>query len=391
MQHPVFHCFSKGLPVFFGIPAKLVSEAATVCLVIMHSKNAIDKTVIADDASLTTTDGGIDDGTEPTPQGDVFESALTDTQGNWTIVDVTMPEGATYIWSQSSSYGMKASAYINKTNCASESYLVSPAIVLQEGSVLTFDHVQRFAANAAEELTLWIRENGATEWAAQLTIPTFSDGKSWDFVSSGNIDLSAYNGKTIQLGFRYTSSEDAAATWEIKNVKVTNAKAAEKAPELKDPSNTPETAYTVAQAIELINNRNGYDMSKEVYTKGVITSIKSLDVSQWVRAQYYIGDTEDAEQTIQVYNGYFIAGTDFKANDQIKVGDEVIVYGKLALYGTTYEIDQNNYIYSLNGLTDGVNAISSEKANGAIYDLSGRRVEKAVKGIYIMNGRKFVK
>ena len=286
---------------------------------------------------------------------------------------------------------MKASAYINKTNCASESYLVSPAIVLQEGSVLTFDHVQRFAANAAEELTLWIRENGATEWAAQLTIPTFSDGESWNFVSSGNIDLSAYNGKTIQLGFRYTSSEDAAATWEIKNVKVTNAKAAEKAPELKDPSNTPETAYTVAQAIELINNRNGYDMSKEVYTKGVITSIKSLDVSQWVRAQYYIGDTEDAEQTIQVYNGYFIAGTDFKANDQIKVGDEVIVYGKLALYGTTYEIDQNNYIYSLNGLTDGINAISSEKANGAIYDLSGRRVEKAVKGIYIMNGRKFVK
>lgn len=370
-----------------------LSEAATVCLVIMHSKNAIDKTVIADDASLTTTDGGIDDGTEPTPQpqGDVFESALTDTQGNWTIVDVTMPEGATYIWSQSSSYGMKASAYINKTNCASESYLVSPAIVLQEGSVLTFDHVQRFAANAAEELTLWIRENGATEWAAQLTIPTFSDGESWNFVSSGNIDLSAYNGKTIQLGFRYTSSEDAAATWEIKNVKVTNAKAAEKAPELKDPSNTPETAYTVAQAIELINNRNGYDMSKEVYTKGVITSIKSLDVSQWVRAQYYIGDTEDAEQTIQVYNGYFIAGTDFKANDQIKVGDEVIVYGKLSLYGTTYEIDQNNYIYSLNGLTDGVNAISSEKANGAIYDLSGRRVEKAVKGIYIMNGRKFVK
>ena len=26
--------------------------------------------------------------------------------------------------------------------------------------------------------------------------------------------------------------------------------------------------------------------------------------------------------------------------------------------------------------------------NGAIYDLSGRRVEKAVKGIYIQNGKK---
>lgn len=370
-----------------------LKEAATICLTIMHSKNAIDKTVIADDASLTTTDGGIDDGTEPTPepQGNVFESALTDTQGNWTIVDVTMPEGATYIWSQSSTYGMKATAFINQTKCVSESYLVSPAIVLKEGSVLTFDHVQRYAANAAEELTLWIRENGATGWAAQLTIPTFSDGTNWNYVSSGDIDLSAYNGKTIQLGFRYTSSEAAAATWEIKNVKVTNAKAAEEAPELKDPSNTPETAYTVAQAIEIINNRKGYNMSKEVYTKGVITSIKSIDVSQYERAQYYIGETQDAEQTIQVYNGYYLKGVAFTADDQIKPGDEVIVYGKLTLFGTTYEIDQNNYIYSLNGITDGINAISSEKANGAIYDLSGRRVEKAVKGIYIMNGRKFVK
>ena len=151
------------------------------------------------------------EGITPEPQGNVFESALTDTQGNWTIVDVTMPEGATSIWSQSSQYGMVASAHINETNCVSESYLVSPAIVLQEGSVLTFDHAQKFAANAAEELTLWIRENGATGWAAQLTIPTFSDGTSWNYVSSGDIDLSAYNGKTIQLGFRNTSTEDAAA------------------------------------------------------------------------------------------------------------------------------------------------------------------------------------
>ena len=372
-----------------------LKEAATICLTIMHSKNAIDKTVIADDASLTTTDGGIDDGSvdpTPQPQSDNFESALTDTQGNWTIVDVTIPEGATYIWSQSSSYGMKASAYINKPNCVSESYLVSPAIVLQEGSVLTFDHVQRYAANAEEELTLWIRENGATEWAAQLTIPTFSDGKNWNFVSSGDIDLSAYNGKTIQLGFRYTSSEAAAATWEIKNVKVTNAQTAEEAPELKDPSNTPETAYTIAQAIEIIKNKDQYDMAKEVYTKGRIKSIKSIDVSQYVRAQYWIAD-ESSEDSIQVYNGYFIGGTDFTANDQIKVGDEVIVYGKLTLYGSIYEIEANNYIYSLNGNTDGIKSISNEQltTDGAIYDLSGRSVEKAVKGIYIKNGRKFVK
>lgn len=370
-----------------------LDAAATVCLVVMHSKNYINGTVLLDDASLTTTDGGIDDGTEPVDpieEGDVFESALTDTQGNWTIVDVTVPEGATFIWSQSSSYGMKATAYINKKNCASESYLVSPAIILQEGSVLTFDHAQKFAANTAEELTLWIRENGATEWAAQLTIPTYPDGTSWNYVSSGDIDLSAYNGKTIQLGFRYVSTETAAATWEIKNVKVTNAKAAEEAPEVKDPTNTPETAYTVAKAIEIINNKTDYDLSKEVYVKGIISAIKSLDVSQWQRAQYWIVDQIEGD-SIQVYNGYYLRKEAFTANDQIKVNDEVIVYGKLTLFGTTYEIDQNNYIYSLNGETAVNNVAAEIKKSGAIFDLSGRRVSKAQKGIYIINGKKVVK
>lgn len=38
--------------------------------------------------------------------------------------------------------------------------------------------------------------------------------------------------------------------------------------------------------------------------------------------------------------------------------------------------------------TTGIDAITTTEADGAIYDLSGRRVEKAVKGIYIQNGKK---
>ncbi|MDE5787520.1 MAG: choice-of-anchor J domain-containing protein [Bacteroidaceae bacterium] len=327
---------------------------------------------------------------DPTPAGDNFEAALTDAQGNWTFEDVVIPEDLSYIWSQSSTYGMKASAFANNTKYVTDSYLVSPAIVLQENSVLTFDHAWRFGAeDIATQLTLWVREANATE-KTQVTIPNYSDGTSWSYVSSGEIDLSAYAGKTIQLCFRYTSNEDYAATWEIKNVKVTNAKAAEEGPVLKDPTNTPETAYSVAEAINIISNKDGYDMSKKVYTKGVITSIKSIDVSQYVRAQYYIGETVDAETTLYVYNGYYLNGQDFTDNEQIKVGDEVIVYGMLTLYNTTPEIDQNNYIYSLNGETP-VQSISADvRKEQVIFDLSGRRVEKAVKGVYIVNGKKVV-
>ncbi len=293
------------------------------------------------------------EGVDPTPQpqGDNYEAALTDGKGNWTFEDVTLPEGLTYIWQQTSNYGMKATAFANQTKHVSESYLVSPAIILKENSVLTFDHVQRYGAeDPSTQLTLWICGKENESWEYQLPIPTYSTGEDWNFVSSGDIDLSAYAGKTIHLRFRYTSSEDFAATWEIKNVKVTNAKAAEAAPTLKDPSNKPESAYTIAQAIEIINNKDQYDMSKEVYTKGTIVNIKSIDVDKYVRAQYWIADNSSTD-SIQVYNGYYLGGADFTANDQIKVGDEVIVCGKLTLYNTTYEIDANNYIYSLNGKT----------------------------------------
>ena len=293
------------------------------------------------------------EGTGPGPQpgSNDFEAALTDNQGAWTFVDKILPEGLSYVWAQSSQYGMKASAYANNTKYVSESYLVSPALILGENSVLTFDHVQRYAAeDPATQLTLLIRGDKPDSWQYQLPIPNYSDGSNWTFVSSGDIDLSAYAGKTIQLWFRYTSDENFAATWEIKNVKVTNAKAAEEGPALKDITNTPETAYTIAQAIDIIKNKESNDMSKEVYTKGTIREIKSLNTAQYQRAQYWIGD-DTTEDLIQVYNGYYIGGADFTADDQIKVGDVVVVYGRLTLYNTTYEVDANNYIYSLNGKT----------------------------------------
>lgn len=114
-----------------------------------------------------------------------------------------------------------------------------------------------------------------------------------------------------------------------------------------DITNTPETAYTPAQANAYCEA--GYTTA--VYVKGIITSIKSIDVSQYERAQYYIGETVDATETFYIYNGYYLEGKAFTSDDQIKVGDEVIVYGNLAVYKETNEMAANNYIYSLNGKT----------------------------------------
>lgn len=174
------------------------------------------------------------------------------------------------------------------------------------------------------------------------------------------------------------------------NIVVTNVTVNTQA-ELKDPSNTIETAYTVAEARNLIDKADEYDLSKEVYVKGIITEIKSLDVSKWERAQYFIADEAGAENTLLVYNGYYLNGEPFTNNDAIKAGDEVIVLGSLTLYGTTYEMNQNNKIVSLNGVTNGINSINAAKGESKAYDLTGRVAAKNRKGIVIVNGKKVVR
>ena len=47
------------------------------------------------------------------------------TQGAWTLNNVILPDGMSFIWQQSSQYGMKASAYSGGTTYAAESWLVS--------------------------------------------------------------------------------------------------------------------------------------------------------------------------------------------------------------------------------------------------------------------------
>ena len=46
------------------------------------------------------------------------------------------------------------------------------------------------------------------------------DGSSWDFISTGELDLSEYAGQDVYIGFKYTSTADGAATWEFKNLVV---------------------------------------------------------------------------------------------------------------------------------------------------------------------------
>lgn len=160
-------------------------------------------------------------------------------------------------------------------------------------------------------------------------------------------------------------------------------------PNIVDISNTPETAYTVAKAKELIDAGKG--LSTEVYVKGIITSVGTLN-TQYNSLSYNISDDGEATNELNVYSGKYLEGADFTSADQVKAGDKVIVKGKLKKFNDTYEIDMNSKIYSLNGVTTGINNITTDATleNAPAFNLAGQKVGKAYKGVVIKAGKKFV-
>lgn len=157
-----------------------------------------------------------------------------------------------------------------------------------------------------------------------------------------------------------------------------------------DITNTPETAYTVAKAFELIEAGEG--LNANVYVKGKISAITEVETTQHFNATYNISDNGTTEgQQLVVFRGKYLGGANFTEEEQINIGDEVIVYGKLVDYNGTYEVNTNNQIYSINGKTAGVQNITVEQnVNAPAFNLAGQRVNAAYKGIVVKNGKKFL-
>ena len=162
------------------------------------------------------------------------------------------------------------------------------------------------------------------------------------------------------------------------------------APQIVDITNTAETAYTIAKAKELIDAGEG--LSESVYVKGIVSQAsKSLNAT-YGSLSYYISDDGKTGNELQVYGGLSFKGEKFTSVEDIKVGDVVVVYGKLKKFNTTYELDSNNILISLNGKTTGITNITADEAakNAPAYNLAGQKVTKAYKGVVIKNGKKMI-
>lgn len=107
--------------------------------------------------------------------------------------------------------------------------------------------------------------------------------------------------------------------------------------EVKTIENTKETAYTVSEAKKLIDA--GKDLATQVYVKGIVSKIDSYN-DTYKSITYWLDDN-----TFQVYSGKGLDGKDFNSKDDIEIGANVIICGKIKKFNNnTYEFDKENYL-----------------------------------------------
>ncbi|MDE7377664.1 MAG: hypothetical protein K2N13_01730 [Paraprevotella sp.] len=117
---------------------------------------------------------------------------------------------------------------------------------------------------------------------------------------------------------------------------------------------TQASPYNVAAALNIIKALDASAQTEPMYVKGKISSIKSVETAQYGNANYYISDDGTNSNELYIFQSFYLGNVKFTSADQIKVGDEVVIYGPFVNYmGNTPETAGKgaSYIYSLNGKT----------------------------------------
>ena len=236
-----------------------LTEQTEIAVIIMNSKYGEGASILVDDVTLTTVDGGIVEGTEDDepengelPEGTYIKESFATSLGSFT----TQQTVGDYPWVNDYSTA-KATSYVNSTDNAATSWLVSPAVDFTEETeaYVAFDYIIRYSESGkvAENHQLLISKdyNGDVATATWTDMPYNAvEGSDWSTFYKANVNVPAdFIGKNnVTFALRYTATTKA-GTWEVKNFVVAHGKA--EATETPDTPETPsETGeYTVAQAI----------------------------------------------------------------------------------------------------------------------------------------------
>lgn len=208
----------------------------------------------------------------------IYTANFKATDGDCTFDVTTDPKDGVNLWNRSKAYGWMATGAVKEgtnkypTKFAADGSLLLPVFDLTdfESIELNFNHAVNYDKSPKTRLSVEVRCDGATTKIDNINWPA---GGDWVFINSGNIDLSQYVGKKIQLAFHYTSNTSIAGTWEIRDIAVKGKKSSKPTGIgcISNPSlnssldiSKPYTAYDLSgRSISNINSAKGVVIVKQ--------------------------------------------------------------------------------------------------------------------------------
>ncbi|MED9800019.1 MAG: hypothetical protein UFJ02_01060 [Prevotella sp.] len=204
------------------------------------------------------------------------------------------------------------------------------AEVYIKGKVSQIKEVSAQFGNA----TYWISDDGSTDNQLYVFRGKYLNGE--EFTSEDQLKV---GDEVVILGKLTTFNDDPQVGTGSKLVSVNG--------QTGMIPGTEALPYTPSQALEVIANGEN-DPEAEVYIKGKVSQIKEVSPS-FGNATYYISDDGTTDNQLYVFRGKYLNGDKFTSEDQLKVGDEVVILGKLTTYNGDPQVNTGSSIVSING------------------------------------------
>lgn len=167
----------------------------------------------------------------------------------------------------------------------------------------------------------------------------------------------------LMTAFTFTSCEDVPAPYDIPN----GGNGGGSTTEVAWGNGTVDSPYNPLAVVQYIKSLEaGVNSSDYVYIKGIVSSTKEIS-AQFGNASFYISaDGTTTGTQFYVYRVKGLGNKNIASDDEVKVGDEVIICAKVVNYGgnTPETVQGEGYIYSLNGKTEGGTTPSTGQATG---------------------------
>lgn len=306
------------------------------------------------------------------------KSIANTTYGNWYLVDET---GEVYIYGTLDKNGAEKNFLslgigvgdIVTVEGPRKDYngtieLVNVTVIAIEKSLLAVDAIDienNTIAKTGGEFHVTLSNKGD---GLDVKIP--EEAKDWLFVTGINI-----SGETSTVTFKALPNTGGARKATVTFVTTSDGKEytaettiSQEADVLPHGEN-PDDPFTVAEAIAKCKAIGSTTDGVIYYAKGKISSISSIDTGDYGNATFNISDNGTDENALTCFRSKYLNNEKFTSEDQIGVGDEVVICGKLVDYkGETPEFSGNVYIYKLKkyvpGAGDGSlnNPFSAEEA-----------------------------